>query len=48
LPLGSSSVFGEISYLVILKENKNDQKPDQILNGNFIEKDKIDKNSNLI
>jgi hypothetical protein len=40
--------FGEISYLVINKENKNDQEPGLILTGNFIEKVVMDKNVGLI
>ena len=39
--------FGEISYLVINKENKNDQEPGLILTGNFIEKVVMDKNVGL-
>jgi len=40
--------FGEISYLVINKENKNDQEPGLILTGIFIEKVVMDKNVGLI
>jgi hypothetical protein len=40
--------FGEISYLAINKENKNDQEPGLILTGNFIEKVVMDKNVGLI
>jgi len=36
--------FGEISYLVIHKENKNDQEPSLLLIRNYIEKVVIDKN----
>ena len=36
--------FGEISYLVIHKENKNDKEPSLLLIGNYIEKVVIDKN----
>jgi hypothetical protein len=36
--------FGEISYLVIYKENKNDQEPSLLLIRNYIEKVVIDKN----
>jgi hypothetical protein len=39
--------FGEISYLVINKENKNDQEPGVLLNGNFIERVVIAKNMSL-
>jgi hypothetical protein len=33
--IGFFVTFGEISYLVINKENKNDQEPGLILTGNF-------------
>ena len=36
--LGSSSLLVEISYLVINKENRNNQEPGPILTGIFIEK----------
>jgi hypothetical protein len=39
--------FGEISYSVINKKNKNDQELGLILTGNFIEKGVIEKNVSL-
>jgi hypothetical protein len=39
--------FGEISYLVTKKKNKNDQEPGLILPGKVIEKCVIDKNAGL-
>ena len=44
---GFSVTFGEISYLAINKENKNDQEPGLRLTGNFIEKVVINKNVSL-
>jgi hypothetical protein len=41
-------IFGEISFLVINMENKNDQEPGLILTENFIEKVVMDKNMGLI
>jgi len=45
--IGSFVTFGEISYLAINKENKNDQEPGLILTGKVIEKCVIDKNVGL-
>jgi hypothetical protein len=45
--MGFFVTFGEISYLVINKENINDQEPGLILTGNGIEKCVIDKNVGL-
>ena len=39
--------FGENSYSVINKKNKNDKELGLILTGNFIEKGVIDKNMSL-
>jgi hypothetical protein len=39
--------FGEISYLVTNKKNRNDQEPGLKLTGNFIEKGVIDKKVSL-
>jgi hypothetical protein len=40
--------FGEISYLLSNKKNRNDQEPELIFTGNFIEKCVIDKYKGLI
>jgi len=45
--IGFFVTFGEISYLVTYKKNRNDQELGLILPGNFIENGVIDKKGSL-
>jgi hypothetical protein len=44
---GSSSILVKISYLIINRKNRNNQEPETLLTGIFIEKGVINKNISL-